>query len=193
MANANTQAVLTTRITMTRFFSIPIASPSACSAAISRRRPEVPDVVVAAATPAVATPPAVTPPPVTQPVAVQPKKEEPPAQTAFPFPTDAAGKLLPAVVTPNSPIPPPIEKFGKAPKVRIVPGKLIEPDPLSKMTYVPTPLSSAKPAGSRLPRPRPNACRSISASGQLQFPRSRPSQKRRASRSRPAMWRCHRI
>ena len=78
-------------------------------------------------------------------VAVQPKKEEPPAPTSFPFPKDQAGKLLPNVVRPPMPALPAAEKFGAAPKPRIVPKRLIEPDALPKLVHSSPTLPSSKP------------------------------------------------
>jgi hypothetical protein len=104
-----------------------------------------PEVAVVAAAPQEEAPPRQIAPPVTIP---PPKKEEPPPRPlAFPFPNDVAGKALPKVVAPPSPAPAPAEKFGKAPRPRVIPGKLIDPDPPAKVVHMPAPLLPAKSKG----------------------------------------------
>ena len=88
------------------------------------------------ATTATPTPPA--------PVATQPAPPPPPE---FSFPSDTAGKGLPAVVVPQAPAPLPVERFGGAAVKRTPPARVVNPDPLPKLTHVPPPLPLAKPAG----------------------------------------------
>lgn len=123
---------------MNRLLYTPLALFFGCNPS---PQPVAPEVTVAAA-------PQPEPAPKAQPVVqAPPKKEEPPAPpTMFPFPNDAAGKELPRVVTPPAPPSLPVEKLGLAPKVRLAPAKVLDPAPLPKMTYAPSPLPAGKPA-----------------------------------------------
>lgn len=123
---------------MNRLLSIPLALLLGCNPLPPPVDPEVTLAVAPQPEPAPKVVPVVQP---------APKKEEPPAPpTVFPFPNDAAGKELPRVVTPPAPRSLPVEKLGLAPKIRLAPAKVLDPAPLPKMTYAPSPLPAGKPA-----------------------------------------------
>jgi len=134
---------------MKRFIPVALIGLASCSPPA----PPEPAVEVAATTttePVKPVQPRVEPPvPKTETpeVAVQPKKEEPPAPSpSFPFPKDAAGKLLPEVVRPPMPAMPAAQKFGAAPKPRPASKLLNDPDSLPKLVYSPPVVNSPKTA-----------------------------------------------
>ncbi len=92
----------------------------------------------------------VTPPnPVTtQPgelIIAQPPKPPEPPPTVFDYPTDLGGKAVVKAVTPSIAKPLATEKFGATPKARSLP-TVLDPDGITKATYVPPPVMPAKPA-----------------------------------------------
>src|SRR5262249_39072202 len=103
-----------------------------------QQRSHDPDVSLAVASPAVensgepAPSVAVTP----RPEAGKPAAPPP----VFAYPTDLAGQALPRVVTPAAPLMPPTERFGLTPKGRTPPARLLDPEPVVKTAYTPTPL-----------------------------------------------------
>ncbi|HJZ54412.1 MAG TPA: hypothetical protein VKE74_05615 [Gemmataceae bacterium] len=110
-----------------------------------QQRSPAPDVSVAVASPALensgepASSGVVTP----QPEAGKPAAPPP----VFAYPTDLAGQALPRVVTPAAPPMPPTERFGLAPKGRTPPARLLDPEPVVKTAYTPTPLMLPRAIG----------------------------------------------
>lgn len=90
-----------------------------------------------------------TPQPAPRAVAVVPAQTKPPEPpqppTAFEYPADLGGKAVAKAVTPAMPAFTPTEKFAFVPKPRAVPARVIDPDPVSKATYVPPPVLSPRP------------------------------------------------
>ena len=76
-------------------------------------------------------------------------KAQPPAPPAppptFPFTADLAGKAIARAVTPNTARPLTAERFGTAPKPRVVPAKLLDPDATTRAKYIPPPILLARP------------------------------------------------
>jgi hypothetical protein len=90
--------------------------------------------------------------PAIQPIAATPTptgagQPTPAASTEFAYPPDLAGKQLPQVVAPKVPPLPQTEKFGQTPLARTPSVKLLDPDPLTRTVFVPTPVSLPRPAG----------------------------------------------
>lgn len=81
-----------------------------------------------------------------EPIIAQPPKPPEPPPTVFDYPTDLGGKAVVKAVTPSIAKPLATEKFGETPKPRILPARVLDPDPVTKATYVPPPLMPAKPA-----------------------------------------------
>ncbi len=124
-----------------------ILSAAVAAAGCNRESPAAAPAVAVAEPKADAVAP-VTPATPT-PIAIQPQAQpEPPAPPpVFPFPADLAGKELPKVVAPRAPAPLPAERFGKAPKGRTPPARVVEPDALGKLAYAPPPALPKRPAG----------------------------------------------
>lgn len=131
-------------LTDRRFLVLAMLFLAGCSSQ-SSSPPAAPEV--AAAVSQQETTPRASEAPVANPAA-PPKKAEPPAPPPeFPFPADAAGKLLPKVVVPPAPPPPTEERPGIAPLMRTPPSRVIDPVPVAKTIYAPPPLLPAKSAG----------------------------------------------
>ncbi|MDB5310000.1 MAG: hypothetical protein JWO38_4202 [Gemmataceae bacterium] len=123
------------------------AAPAAPNAIVvaADSQPEATQLPAASPPPAVALTPAVPSNPGAQPPAAP--KADPPAPTGFTFPADTAGKALPPIVAPQAPALPPPERFGIVAKVRTLPARIVNPEPIGKITYAPPPLFPAKPSG----------------------------------------------
>lgn len=101
-----------------------------------------PPVATPAATP-VAAPVAVTTPRPTPVVAAQPPKPpEPP--TVFDYPTDLGGKAVVKAVTPSVEKLP-VEKHAAAPKPRVAPARVVDPEPVTRPNTAIPPVLFAKP------------------------------------------------
>ncbi|MBA4065536.1 MAG: hypothetical protein C0501_17835 [Isosphaera sp.] len=111
--------------------------------------PAAPNVVLAA--------PAPTPDPPAVPVAARPDPAPPPKPAdppPFEYPADLGGRAVARVVAPGLPPLPPAERFGAAPRLRTPPARLLDPDPVSKVRYVPPPLTVPTAVAVRPAAPR---------------------------------------
>ena len=77
----------------------------------------------------------------------QPKPPEPPP--AFTFPTDTSGQAVAKVVTPQPPAAPTLDRFGQTATSRTPPARVVNPEAIGKVTYIPPAITSGKPAGLR--------------------------------------------
>jgi hypothetical protein len=132
---------LGTRYSVLGTFCLTGCSPPAADA------PAVPNVVLAA--------PAPEPPPVPVAARLEPAPAPKPADPLpFEYPADLGGEAVARVVAPGTPPLPPAERFGAAPRPRTPPARLLDPEPVTRVRYVPPPLTApaagvVKPAAPR--------------------------------------------
>jgi hypothetical protein len=93
-------------------------------------------------------------PPADGPNAPQPGAAKPAdSASAFEYPADLGGQAVAKAVAPDTPALTTAERFGTAPKPRTPPAKLLNPDPVVKVSYAPPPLLPAKLGNVRLAPP----------------------------------------
>ncbi len=112
------------------------------------QQPTEPPATETTTTPVVAIAPQPPAPEAKQPVVQPPPPEakQPPAPPpVFAFPTDLAGQAVAKAVAPSIPVRLPNEKFGLAPRPRVVPTKYLDPDATQRVTYAPAPVLPPKP------------------------------------------------
>ena len=81
-----------------------------------------------------------------------PKPPESPPE--FEYPADLSGKAVVKAVTPETPALRPTERFGLAPKPRVIPAKILNPESPVKASYALPPILPAKSSGVTISPPR---------------------------------------
>jgi hypothetical protein len=72
---------------------------------------------------------------------------------AFEYPADLGGKAVVSAVAPDTPALTPAERLGIAPVPRTPADRVVNPEPVAKVRYIPPPVLSAKSVSLTLPPP----------------------------------------